>query len=184
LDTFPKDAFLRFLDSRKDWLEAVCVSGGEPLLHQDIGSLFRLLKEKGLRTKLDTNGSFPDRLLPLLEDNLLDFVAMDVKAPLDKYSEVTRTAVAAKNIKASIDIILASDVEYVFRTTVVRGLVSHDDLREVCRTLSGAQHYALQSFSPGKTLDESFQKLEPFSQEEFSEYLRVAREYFPEAKEG
>lgn len=184
LDTYPQEAFLGFLDSRKSWLEAVCVSGGEPLLHRDIDSLFRLLRERGLRTKLDTNGSFPERLLALLENDLLDFVAMDVKAPLDKYAEVTQTSVDTKRIQASIDIILASDVEHVFRTTVVPGLISPTELRAVCQLLEGARSYALQPFSPENTLDASFQKLDPLSREEFDTYLRIAREYFPEAKEG
>ncbi len=182
LDTYPFEAILQFFDSRKDWLEAVCVSGGEPLLQDDIGVLFQHLKDRGLRTKVDTNGAFPQRLVSLIEDNLLDRIAMDVKAPLDKYASVTMAAVDTKKIERSINIIKDSGLEYVFRTTVAPGLTSHADLREICQLLSGARCYEVQPFSPGNSLDISYQKIEPFSQDEFQEYVRIAQEYFPEVK--
>ncbi len=87
------DYFLSYLDGRKGWLEAVCLTGGEPLLHEDIEEIIRVVRERGLLVKLDTNGSFPDRLEALLALGLLDRVAMDVKAPLERYREVTRSAI-------------------------------------------------------------------------------------------
>ncbi|NOR15053.1 MAG: anaerobic ribonucleoside-triphosphate reductase activating protein [Candidatus Aminicenantes bacterium] len=182
LDTYPFETILQFFDSRKDWLEAVCVSGGEPLLHEDIGALFQLLKDRGLRTKVDTNGAFPQRLVSLIEDNLLDRIAMDVKAPLDKYASVTMAAVDTQKIERSINIIMDSGLDYVFRTTVAPGLTSHADLREICQLLSGAGSYEVQPFSPENSLDISYQKVKPFSQAEFQEYVRIAREYFPEVQ--
>ena len=184
LETFPHDVFLRFLESRKGWLEAVCVSGGEPLLHSDIVLFFQLLKEKGLRTKLDTNGSFPQQLVSLLERDLLDFIAMDVKAPLDKYASATHSSVDTKKIELSIDIILNSGLDYIFRTTVIPGQTTHSDLREICQMLQGARGYEVQRFSPENSLDKSFRAIEPFSQEEFQEYERIAQEYFPEPTGG
>ena len=89
LPAFPLSFLLSFLDTRKDWLEAVCVSGGEPLIHEDIPGIFQVLKDRNFRTKLDTNGSFPRKLENLIQEGLLDYVALDIKAPLEKYSEVT-----------------------------------------------------------------------------------------------
>ena len=182
IESYPYEAVQQFLESRKDWLEAVCVSGGEPLLHSDISELFQDLKDRGLRTKLDTNGAFPQQLVSLLDADLLDFVAMDIKAPMDKYSAVTRTSVDIKNIKCSSDIILGSGVDHVFRTTVVPGLISHADIRDICKMLSGARSYQVQTFSPENSLDITYRKVEPFSQDEFQQYVQIAQEYFPEVK--
>ncbi len=180
LDTFPHEVFLQFLESRKGWLEAVCVSGGEPLLHEDIDAFFQLLKDHGLRTKVDTNGTFPQRLSSLIEADLLDFIAMDIKAPLHKYASVTMVSVETDKIEESIRIILGSGLDYVFRTTVTPGLTSQSDIREICQLLSGARRYEVQPFSSGNSLDITYQKKEPFSQDEFQEYVRIAQEYFPE----
>jgi pyruvate formate lyase activating enzyme len=184
IESFPFEIFLQFLDTRKSWLEAVCVSGGEPLLHTDIASLFQLLKDRGLRTKLDTNGSFPERLISLIEAGLLDFVAMDVKAPWEKYADVAGTPVDTKTIKGSVDIILASGIDHVFRTTAVPGLTSPADLREICGMLQGARSFKVQAFSPENSLDPSLRNLEPFSQEDFQAYVQIAQEYFPEISQG
>ncbi len=85
LPTFPLDYFLSFLDSRKGWLEGICISGGEPLLQDDLETLLILIKGRNLLVKIDTNGSFPSRLEDLIRKRLIDHVAMDVKAPLKRY---------------------------------------------------------------------------------------------------
>jgi pyruvate formate lyase activating enzyme len=139
LPTFPIDFFLSFLESRKGWIEAVCVTGGEPLLHDALEVLLRLIKERGLLVKIDTNGSFPDRLEAVMQDKLVDYVAMDVKAPLEKYSDVTQAKVHRTDIQDSISLILESNIPSLFRTTVVPGLVEGEDIQEIARLLEGAQ---------------------------------------------
>ena len=99
------DDFVEYLDSRKGWLEAICVSGGEPLLHDDLEIFLRLIKERQLLVRIDTNGSFPSRLEALIKKQLVNNIAMDIKAPLEKYQDVTRSKVAVKDISDSIDII-------------------------------------------------------------------------------
>ena len=108
LPNFPMDYVMNFLDSRKDWLEGICVTGGEPLLHRDLGDFLSVLKTRGLSVKLDTNGSFPSRLEALIQKDLVDSIAMDVKAPMDRYEEVTRTKVDKEKIQKSIEIIMHS----------------------------------------------------------------------------
>jgi pyruvate formate lyase activating enzyme len=105
LPSFDLSFFLSYLDSRQDWLDGFCLSGGEPLLHDDLEVLARIIKGRGFKLKIDTNGSFPGRLEQLIKDGLVDAVAMDIKAPPNRYPEVVRVAVDTGKIEKSIRII-------------------------------------------------------------------------------
>ncbi len=162
LPTFPMDYFIGFLDSRKNWLEGICVSGGEPLLNENLEVLLCLIKERNLLVRIDTNGSFPSRLEGLIEERLVDQIAMDVKAPLERYSEVAGIQVNEENIQKSINIIKNSGLEYVFRTTVVPGLVGSDDIRKISQMLNGAKVFQIQQFVPTNTLDSHYLRRRPY----------------------
>lgn len=182
LTTFPMDYFDQFLDSRKDWLEGICVTGGEPLLHPDLADFLSPLKERNLLVKMDTNGSFPSRLEDLIVKDLVDFIAMDVKAPLEKYQEVTKTDVDVRNIRKSMDIIMHSGRDYVFRITAVPGLIDRAGMREIGRMLQGAKVFQIQQFMPVNTLDPSFERLKPFKGEEIRELGKSVEEFFAEVR--
>ncbi len=180
--TFPIEYFIDFLDSRKGWLEGICITGGEPLLHQDLEEFLSLLKRRELLVKLDTNGSFPFHLESLLGKNLLDSVAMDIKAPLEKYEEVVMAKVKGEDIQKSMEIILNSGVDYVFRTTVVPGLVGQDDLVKIGQMLQGAKVFQIQRFVPVNTLDPHFEQKETFSKEEILAMAKKVEVFFNEVK--
>jgi pyruvate formate lyase activating enzyme len=182
LPTFPMEYFVDFLDSRKGWLEGICVTGGEPLLHQGLEDFLSFLKKRKLSVKLDTNGSFPSRLARLFEMNLLDMVAMDVKAPLEKYEEVVKAKVEGEDIQESIQIILNSGVDYVFRTTVVPGLVGQKELVKIGRMLRGAEVFQIQRFVPVNTLDPSFEQKKTFPKEEILAMAKNVERFFNEVK--
>ncbi|MDH4219016.1 MAG: anaerobic ribonucleoside-triphosphate reductase activating protein [Candidatus Aminicenantes bacterium] len=182
LPTFPMDYFIDFLDSRKDWLEGVCVTGGEPLIHKDLEDFLSVLKERRLLVKLDTNGSFPSRLSALIQKDLLDSVAMDVKAPLEKYRDVTKSSVNPEDIQKSIEIIMNSSVEYMFRTTVVPGLVEAEDIIKMGQMLKGAKVFQIQQFSPHNTLEPSFEQKNPFPEKEIQAMAEAAKEFFSEVR--
>lgn len=182
LPSFPMDFFLGFLESRKDWIEAVCITGGEPLIHEDLEILLRLIKERNLLVKIDTNGSFPARLGALMQDKLVDFVAMDVKAPLEKYSEVTQSPVSLDDIRGCISLLMQSDLPSLFRTTVVPGLVEGEDIQEISRLLKGARVFQIQRFIPKNTLDKNFESKKPFSVEEVRSFAELAEPYFSEVR--
>ncbi len=171
-----------FLDSRKGWLEGICITGGEPLLHPDLGDFLRLLKERDLLVKLDTNGSFPSRLENLIAKNLVDSIAMDVKAPLERYDEVTRTKVDREKILKSIDIIMSSGLEYIFRLTAVPGLIDEEGMREIGRMLEGAKVFQIQQFVPANTLDPAFERLKPFKREEMRALGQSVEKVFSEIR--
>ncbi len=172
------ELFIEFLDSRRGWLEAVCVTGGEPLIHKDLIQLLGVIKKKGFRIKLDTNGSFPERFKKIIKEGLLDNAAMDIKAPLDKYALASGIDVNTEEIKKSIGILKKSNIEYMFRTTVVPGLIGEKDIEEIGRMLEGGPLFQLQQFSPKKTLDMSYRKIEPYPKEEVQRLGRIAEKYF------
>ncbi len=182
LPTLPLDYFLSFLDSRKGWLEGICISGGEPLLHDDLETLLILIKDRNLLVKIDTNGSFPSRLEDLIQKKLVDHIAMDVKAPLARYQEVTRAAVNEEDIVRSVDIIKNSGLGYVFRTTLVPGLVGPEDIKQICQMLNGAKIFQLQQFVPLNTLDSHYLQKKPYRREEVQGLAKIAEPYFSEVR--
>ncbi|HDZ27726.1 MAG TPA: anaerobic ribonucleoside-triphosphate reductase activating protein [Candidatus Aminicenantes bacterium] len=182
LPTFPLDYFLSFLDSRKGWLEGICISGGEPLLQDDLETLLILIKDRNLLVKIDINGSFPSRLEDLIKKKLVDHIAMDVKAPLKRYQEVTRATVNEEDIVRSVDIIKNSGLEYVFRTTLVPGLVGPEDIKKICKMLEGAKIFQLQQFVALNTLDSHYLQKKPYRREEVQGFARIAEPYFSEVR--
>jgi len=182
IDTMPLDYFITFLDSRKDWLEAVCVSGGEPLLQDDLEVLLRVIKERNMLVKLDTNGSRPDRLAELVEAGLVDSIAMDVKAPLHRYKQVTRSEVCEDDIARSIELVRTSGLPYTFRTTVVPGLVGEKDLLEIAQMLHRAKCFQIQQFSRRNPVDKIFALVEPYPEEEISRLAGLVRPYFDDVR--
>lgn len=182
LATFPVDFFLSFLDTRKGWLEAVCVTGGEPLLSDDLEPLLILIKERGLRVKVDTNGSFPERLDDLLKKGYVDCVAMDIKSSLHKYSEAAGVKVDTDLIQQSIRLIREADIESIFRMTVVPELVNEEDIKAVSEMLQGAELFQLQQFKPGRTIDPKFKDLKPYPAARIKVLAGMAEPYFTEVK--
>lgn len=150
-----EDEVLDFLRLRHGRLGGLVVSGGEPTLHARLPDFLRRVRAAGLDIKLDTNGSRPEVIRGLIDEGLVDFVAMDVKAPLDRYREVVQSEVDPAALRASIDLIRASELDHEFRTTAVRPLVEPEDLVEIGSLLRGCQRYVLQPFVASELLDGS-----------------------------
>ncbi|MGD0022481.1 MAG: anaerobic ribonucleoside-triphosphate reductase activating protein [Smithellaceae bacterium] len=149
---------LEFLSVRLGKLDAVVITGGEPTIQKDLLPFIVKIKKLGFAVKLDSNGSQPQVIKKLLEENLLDFIAMDIKAPLEKYRSIVKISIDTQSIKESIKLILKAKIPYEFRTTVVKSQLTTKDILEIAQLLSGAQRYALQKFVPTKTLDKKFLK--------------------------
>jgi pyruvate formate lyase activating enzyme len=137
-------------------LDAVVITGGEPTLQPELIPFIIRLKAMGYRIKLDTNGALPDVLEEMLGRKLLDYVAMDIKAPLKRYGEVTKTKTDGQRILKSISLIMGSGVDYEFRTTAVKSLLGPGELEEIGRLVPGAKRFVLQKFVPTKTLDRNY----------------------------
>ncbi|HON73376.1 MAG TPA: anaerobic ribonucleoside-triphosphate reductase activating protein, partial [bacterium] len=157
-DIIEEDKILSFLDERKGKLDGVVVTGGEPTLQSEIVEFLERIKRLGFFVKLDTNGSYPERIKELIDRKLLDYIAMDIKAPLYKYSRTTLTSIDTERIVESIHLIMNSGIDYEFRTTVVRSLLSRDDFPKIGEMIKSAKLFVLQEFRPTKTLDPDFLK--------------------------
>ncbi len=142
-----------FLERRKGKLDAVCITGGEPTQHTDLIALLRTIRDMGFLIKLDSNGSRPDMLQEIIDRALVDYLAMDVKAPLDAYERIVGWRVPPAVLQRSIDLIIHSGCDHEFRTTIAAPYTTIDDLRAIARTITGAQRYYLQPFRVSKHLN-------------------------------
>ncbi len=188
LETIPIPYLEDQLEQQKDWIDGICITGGEPTLHKDLPELCNLLKKKGFLIKLDTNGTNPSMLRELIGRNLIDYVAMDIKAPLTdkKYSKATgvNTEETLKNVKESIKLLIESNMDYEFRTTVVPTLHDKEDIKQICHSLKGCRKYILQKFdvSIGKTTISPDLISKSFSEEEIQNFLVSAQKIIPNTK--
>ena len=173
------DDVLSFLRKRVGILEGVAVTGGEPLLHKDTEDFLRAVKDMGYLVKLDTNGSFPDRLEAILSKGLADRVAMDIKNSPDAYAKTTGLSnLDLAAVTRSRDLLLSGTVEYEFRTTVVKGLHTAESLIGAAKWIAGAKEYYLQQYKDSGDVIEAG-GLSAFSEEEMHALADAVRQYVP-----
>ncbi len=143
----PEEEVLEFLRERQGKLDGVCITGGEPLVHQDIAQFMRQIKELGFLIKLDTNGSFPERLKALAKEKLIDYVAIDIKNSKEKYAQT----IGVKNfnikpVEESVEFLMKGELPYEFRTTLVKEFHTLVDMEKIATWIGGARAYFLQNF--------------------------------------
>ncbi|MFH1898769.1 MAG: anaerobic ribonucleoside-triphosphate reductase activating protein [Candidatus Desantisbacteria bacterium] len=174
-DTIPIETVKDYLVRQQGWIDGVCISGGEPCMYEDLPDFIRELRDIGVLIKLDTNGSFPDSLQRLVDERLIDYIAMDIKAPLDSYALLTGIhdkGIGAK-IKQSIRIIMDSGIDYEFRTTVVPSLHTKTTLVAMAGLIKGAKKYVLQAFIPRDPIDPEYQKITPYSDDQMQDMCQA-----------
>jgi len=169
-----------FLKERKGTLEGVVLCGGEPCLHEDLSQFCQKIKKLDYLIKLDTNGSRPQMLKKLIDEKLIDYVAMDVKLPKERYKEVL--GVDVKNIEESIKVLKDSKINYEFRTTVIPTILDKEDIIKIAKWLSPAKKYYLQNFRPEKTIDPKFEKIRPYPDEYLLEIQKTVSSFFEVCK--
>jgi len=184
--TIPLEEVMDYLEKNRGWVDGVAITGGEPTVHADLPELCSKLKEMGFLVKLDTNGTNPAMVKELITDGLVDYIAMDVKAPLteEDYSRVC--GVNAKNmlgkIRETTQILLNSNVDYEFRTTMVPTLHTKEDIVKISREIRGCRKYALQNFKGDiDPINPEFKKLKSFTDEEMRVFLEAAKKMVPNA---
>ena len=175
LDT---EELFSYLEKRKKLLDGVVITGGEPLLQKDIADFIRRVKSMGYAVKLDTNGSFPSRLRALIDEGLLDYVAMDIKNGEEQYLQTAGVANESllARVKESISLIMASGVSCEFRTTVVKGLHTEESLLSAFAMIKGAERYYLQGFVDSGSLIGG-EGLSAFSKEEMKRFASLAKDF-------
>jgi len=174
-EEIPLESVRLALRRQRGWLDGVVISGGEPTLHPDLPELAHAFRDEGIGVKLDTNGSRPRVLEQMIERKLVDYVAMDVKAPLDeRYSETVRAEADLAALRRSISLIMESGLPYEFRTTIVPTLHGEEDVAAIAEAVSGARMLYLQSFRPVNCLDRAFESLTPHTPDRMRDLCRIA----------
>ena len=170
------DDFFSFLEDRKDVLEGVVICGGEPTVNSQLPDFIQEIKDLGFDVKLDTNGTNPQMLAKLIKKGLLDYVAMDIKAPLNDYRKATGVSVDPDLLRKSISIIRRLD-DYEFRTTFVPGIHNKENLLEMLKEIEGAKKYFLQNFRGKVTVDQNLKGESGFEKEKMEEFKSLAQKY-------
>jgi len=174
---------IAFLEERQGFLDGVCITGGEPLLHKGLLSFLKKVQKLGLLTKLDTNGSLPVELRILLDEKAVDFVSMDIKASLEKYDKVAGTKVNSKAIEKSVKLIRDSGIDYEFRMTAVPEFHVENDLIKVGNWLKGSKTFVLQQFNSSlKLLDSSLEGSRQYNKKELKKFAEKLAPFFEEVK--
>jgi pyruvate formate lyase activating enzyme len=169
----PLDRVRDFLRLRRGRLQGVVVTGGEPTVHADLPDFLAEIKGMGFAVKLDTNGSNPRMLQGLVADHAVDYIAMDVKAPLDRYEEIVGTGFVRADLLQSIELIRLSGIRHEFRTTIVDSTLSIGDVLEIAELVRGCRSFFLQAFRGGKVLGDSLDASEAASRVRVTEMAQA-----------
>ncbi len=176
-----EEEVLAFLKKRAGLLDGVCITGGEPLMQKDLKQFIEKVRNLGFKIKLDTNGSYPERLKELLDKGLLDYVAMDIKNSPDKYAVTCGLDIFnVEHIKESVEIIKNSGVDHEFRTTSVKGFHNIDSFEKIGNWLAGDDKYFIQNFKDSGNLIK--EGLDGFNKDELNEFLNVVIKNLPKAE--
>mgnify|MGYP000850966105 CR=1 FL=1 len=177
-DEVPWEEVESFIRENNDFLDGVVVTGGEPTIHADLPDLIRRIKALGVKVKLDTNGSNPRMLKDLIDAGLVDYVAMDIKAPLnEKYDDLAGIPAPLDDIKRSIEILETSSVDHEYRTTLAPILLKAADIEAIAAYIGGAKKYALQQFRPQHTLDPHMENANPMPKAQVKAIAENAKQY-------
>ncbi|MBN2410532.1 anaerobic ribonucleoside-triphosphate reductase activating protein [candidate division KSB1 bacterium] len=176
-ELYPPEKIFQFFDKRRNQLDGIVITGGEPTLQDDLIDFVKEIKKFGYLVKLDTNGSKPDVLEQMICEKLLDYISMDIKAPFDKYDLVCGVKSNPENIQKSIDVIKKSDIVHTFRTTVVKQFLDYSDLIAIRELVGDNQKYVLQNFNKsGKILNSKLKEIEQYTDMEISNFQKFISE--------
>jgi len=177
--TYPQEEILSFLENRIGKLDGLVITGGEPLLQEDIVDFTYKVKKLGYLIKIDTNGTYPEKLKELIDKKLVDYIAMDVKAKKKKYECLSGVKTNLVDIEKSITLIKNSAPDYEFRTTFIPGLLKKEDIIEIAKWLKGSKRFYLQQFKNDIPLVSSeYQNIAPYTKKELIETLNEVKQYF------
>ena len=178
----PEREILYTLYDFKDTVSAVCIGGGEPTLHNGLVSLVYKIKSLGHSVKLDTNGTRYKRINKLIEDGLIDYFTLDLKAPLDRYHEVVDVRADVKSIEQTIKMLRTSNVPHEFRVTMVPGLVEKEDLEKIALMLAGSRKLVIQTFKRSGNMCPEYNGVPPFTIDDLREFKKLVSHYFHECE--
>ena len=173
----PKEKFFNFLETRKNLLDGVVISGGEPTIWPDLPDFLKEIKKRGFLTKLDTNGTNPEMIEKLLKEKLVDYIAMDIKMPLNEYETLSCVKIDGTILKQSVELIKKSTIEYEFRTTVIEEFHDVNVIENIFKDIGSVKKFTLQNFRPEKTLCPSFGEFHACTAQKLKTFKKIAEKY-------
>ena len=176
VEPIPFSEIENFLKKRKGLLDAVEITGGEPTVQKDLLDIIKQIKDLGYLVKLDTNGSHPEVIKKAINENLVDYFAMDIKAPLEDYYLVAGVKVDTEKIKESIKFIMTAK-DYEFRTTAIRRFHTKESFEKIAMLIRGAKRYYIQNAHYDKTVSKEFQKEKVFLKEEIRGFCEEVKPF-------
>ena len=183
LPSIGADEVISHLISKRKWLDGLAITGGEPMIFKDLPNFVREVKREGFLVEIETNGTNPQILKDLITGKLIDYIALDIKAPLvwEKYKKAAgiNDEDLFRKVKESVGVLLElnSDIDYELRTTVVPGLIEEEDILAIARQVKGAKRYVLQQFLPRITLDKQYERLKPYPKKVLEKMRKKAESY-------
>ena len=184
-DAISEKDFFSFLDTRHGLIDGVVICGGEPTMHSDLPDFAKKIKDMGFDVKLDSNGSNPEMLKRLMKEQLIDYVAMDIKGPKEKYCQIAgipEDSEMVKKIEQSVEILKNSNIAFEFRTTIVPGLLDKEDIINIAKWIQGVRKYVLQNFSPRSAIDPAMEKVKPYPDNYILEIKQEVSPFFKECE--
>jgi pyruvate formate lyase activating enzyme len=178
IPTIKQAEIFEYLEAKRKWVDGVCVTGGEPTLHKDLPDFCAEVKKRGFLVKLDTNGTNPAMVRNMIKRDLVDFIAMDIKGPIEAYDSVAGVDVNKSDVRKTVEFIRSSGLDYEFRSTILPRLHKAADLKAIGEWLRGSKRYALQQFRPLATLDKSYEKEPSYSEDEMKRFGEMLKPYF------
>jgi pyruvate formate lyase activating enzyme len=176
-NVIPHRYIFDFLKKRVGKLDAVVITGGEPLIHDTLEPFIRKIKKLGYLVKLDTNGFYPEKLKNFIDKSLIDYIAMDIKYPKSKYIKLTERKDSTEKVLKSINLIMNSGIDYEFRTTYVKFIHDLKAAEEIGKIIKGVKNYYIQNFRAGKTINPLLNEASSFTQKELRDIKKVISKY-------
>lgn len=176
--TITEKEILDFLKERQKLLEGICITGGEPTIQPDLIDFIKKVKDLGFSIKLDTNGSCPNVLNNLIEEKLIDYVAVDIKAPEEKYKIFSKDKKIIEKINKTIKLLKQNKIDYEFRTTLAPNILNEQDILTIVDWIKFAPCYFLQRFQSGKVLNEEFRNAQSWPEQRTKKLLKKIKPYF------
>ncbi len=178
IEEISEEIVIKEMINNKKWIDAACITGGEPCLHKDLPEFISKIKKEGFLVKLDTNGSNPEMIKKVIDNKLVDFIAMDIKSNLEDYEKTAKIKIDLENIKKSVELIRNSNVDYEFRTTVVPEIHEKENIEKIGKWLKGSKKFSIQNFRPGKCLNEFYNEKIGFNKEELNYFKFILSGFF------
>jgi len=183
LPSIGEEKIIEHLIQKRKWLDGLAITGGEPTLYGDLPDFIKRVRKEGFLVQVETNGTNPKMIRNLIEEDAVSYIALDIKAPLvwEKYRKAAgiKERDLFEKVEETVQILLSSDIDYELRTTVVPSLVDEEEIGKIARQVRGAKKYVLQQFRNEKTLDKSYNRLEPYPKEKLEKIRQRIKDFFP-----